>query len=180
MDPIKDTNAAAIIEVARLAERSQATNPRDIGGASTSSIRTRRSSRSSTSTIRATPQTRDRLLTKRRRSSTTSTGTSCRQTHIFGKGDRKRRRFTAVLDYHKDEAKLIFLARKMLLPSWGEHEATLKLETTPEWNRWIASTASSKRRRNSPSSSKTILTTSCARMARACSRSRRAYRAANT
>jgi uncharacterized protein YfdQ (DUF2303 family) len=140
MDPIKDTNAAAIIEVARLAERSQAPTVRDIGGASNLIYPDK--------TIKSLEYLGDSPRRKRAIVLLQETASFidyvnrhklARQTHIFGAATENGGGFTAVLDYHKDEPPIdIPGAEKMLLPSWGEHEATLKLETTVEWNRWIA------------------------------------------
>jgi uncharacterized protein YfdQ (DUF2303 family) len=50
-------------------------------------------------------------------------------THLFGVATETAAGFTAILDYHgTGDGK----------PAFGEHQAALKLEITPEWARWIA------------------------------------------
>jgi uncharacterized protein YfdQ (DUF2303 family) len=134
MDPVKDTNAAAIIEIARLAERSQKPTTQDIGAVTALVYPDK--------TVKSLEYLDDEP--RRKRASVLLYETASfidyinrhklsLQTHVFGKATELGGEFSAVLDYHKDEA----AAGDEFRAAWGEHKATLKLETTPEWNRWI-------------------------------------------
>lgn len=136
MDPVKDTNAAAIIEIARLAERSQAPTSRDIGAISALIYPDK--------SVRSLEYLADEPRRKRAHVLLYETASFIDyinrhklpgQTHIFGKATELGGEFSAVLDYHKDE--LTQGAEKIMRAAWGEHDAVLQLETTPEWNRWI-------------------------------------------
>lgn len=53
-------------------------------------------------------------------------------THVFGKATEAGGSFTAIIDYHTTA-----LGGTAGAPGWGEHSASLTLETTPEWRRWV-------------------------------------------
>jgi uncharacterized protein YfdQ (DUF2303 family) len=70
------------------------------------------------------------------------------RTHIFAKATELGAAFTAVIDYHdqerdgrpvKDVADEVapHTAARTILAHRGEHVVMLKLETTPEWRRWV-------------------------------------------
>lgn len=60
-------------------------------------------------------------------------------THLFGQATELGGSFSATFDYHGAERG----ASPTPTPAagWGEHTATLSLETTPEWRRWVGNNA---------------------------------------
>lgn len=72
-------------------------------------------------------------------------------THLFGKATELGGTFTAIIDYHDEENSKKKAASeatdtekdspelydKIVNANWGEHVVQLKLETTPEWRRWV-------------------------------------------
>lgn len=54
-------------------------------------------------------------------------------THLFGQSNELGGSFSAVIDYHEAET----ATKEVAVPGWSDHRATLTLQTTPEWKRWI-------------------------------------------
>lgn len=54
------------------------------------------------------------------------------ETHLFGESSEQGGKFCAIIDYHDVAAAGESIAH------WGEHVVTLTLQTTPEWQRWMA------------------------------------------
>lgn len=74
------------------------------------------------------------------------------RTTVFGKATELGGGFTAIIDGHeevirkepdpdKPETTPPVLAETVGVAGWGEHRVSLKLETTPEWARWVANNA---------------------------------------
>lgn len=138
LDPLNESNAAAIIAVAREAERN-IPQKHTIGGIEVLIYPDK--------TVKSLEHLADQPRRKRATVQLYETASFidyvnrhklANQTHIFGQANELGGGFSAVLDFHKAEERNVAGGPNLLLAAWGQHSAVLKLETTPEWGRWMA------------------------------------------
>lgn len=58
-------------------------------------------------------------------------------TQLFGSATQVGGEFSGVLDYHLSVAEGMAMPEMVSLARWGNHRVSLKLSTTPEWQRWL-------------------------------------------